>query len=141
MRAKEYLNYIRTLDTRIEEINKSISDLRSKATSIRSSGDYQKDMVQGSGYPEDEIARTVAKINEYELKCNKILDEYIDKKVEAIEIMGRMESGLYIKLLSLRYFEGLDWKSVAERLCFSIPHTYKLHGWALLEFQKAMDKR
>ena len=76
MRAKEYLNYIRTLDTRIEEINKSISDLRSKATSIRSSGDYQKDMVQGSGYPEDEIARTVAKINEYELKCNKILEYY-----------------------------------------------------------------
>lgn len=48
--------------------------------------------------------------------------------VDVIEAVGNLD---YIEVLTLRYIEGLDWKSIQHEMNYSRQHTTRLHQQAL----------
>ena len=139
MTAKEYLRNISVLDKKIKANLKHIDDLRARATSIGSSSNLETERVQGSGSKGDKIGYIVSKIDEYERIANETIDEYVASKNKAMSMIDKLDNGLYIEILSMRYFEEKSFEEIAVTLEKSYRHTTRLHGYALQEFQKIID--
>ena len=139
MTAKEYLRNISVLDKKIKANLKHIDDLRARATSIGSSGNLETERVQGGSSNPDKIGYILTEIDEYERIANETIDEYVASKNKAMSMIDKLDNGLYIEILSMRYFEEKSFEEIAVTLEKSYRHTTRLHGYALQEFQKIMD--
>lgn len=139
MTAKEYLRNISVLDEKIKANLKHIDDLRARATSIGSSSNLEAERVQGGSSNPDKVGNLVCKIDEYEREVNEIIDAYVDAKEEAMSMIDKLDNGLYIEILTMRYFEEKSFEEIAVTLEKSYRHTTRLHGYALQEFQKIID--
>ena len=138
MTAKEYLRNISVLDKKIKANLKHIDDLRARATSIGSSN-LEAERVQGGSSNPDKVGNLVCKIDECEREVNEIIDAYVDAKEEAMSVIDKLDNGLYIEILTMRYFEEKSFEEIAVTLEKSYRHTTRLHGYALQEFQKIID--
>ena len=139
MTAKEYLKQISVLNERINNSLNHIDDLRQKATTMGLSSSLGTERVQSSGSSNDKIGDLVLKIVEYEHMANQNIDEYIDKKNEAVELVNLLDNATYIEILKMRYFEQLSFEEIAVTINKCWRHTVRLHGYALQEFQKIID--
>lgn len=139
MTAKEYLRNISVLDKKIKANLKHIDDLRARATSIGSSSNLEAERVQGGSSNPDKVGNLVCKIDEYERIANETIDEYVASKNKAMSMIDKLDNGLYIEILSMRYFEEKSFEEIAVTLEKSYRHTTRLHGYALQEFQKIME--
>ena len=139
MTAKEYLRNISVLDEKIKANLKHIDDLRARATSIGSSSNLEAERVQGGSSNPDKVGNLVCKIDEYERIANETIDEYVASKNKAMSMIDKLDNGLYIEILSMRYFEEKSFEEIAVTLEKSYRHTTRLHGYALQEFQKIID--
>ena len=137
--AKEILNEIKCLDTKINLALKHIEDLREKMTSINStlSGGER---VQASRSDGDKILEIISKIEESEKEVNDLIDEYVDKKFYGLKLINSLDNETYIKILHLRYFENKSWNDISKKLNYTYRHTTKLHGWALVELDKKIGR-
>ena len=127
------------LDKKIKANLKHIDDLIARATSIGSSSNLEAERVQGGSSNPDKIGNLVCKIDEYEREVNEIIDAYVDAKAEAMSMIDKLDNGLYIEILTMRYFEEKSFEEIAVTLEKSYRHTTRLHGYALQEFQKIID--
>ena len=141
MTAKEYLKQISVLNERINNSLNHIDDLRQKATTMGLSSSLGTERVQSSGSSNDKIGDLVLKIVEYEHMANQNIDEYIDKKNEAVELVNLLDNATYIEILKMRYFEEATFEEIAVCIDKCWRHTIRLHGYALQEFQKELDKQ
>lgn len=139
MTAKEYLRNISVLDKKIKANLEHIDDLRARATSIGSSSNLEAERVQGGSSNPDKVGNLVCKIDEYEREVNEIIDAYVDAKAEAMSMIDKLDNGLYIEILTMRYFEDASFEEIAVTIDKSWRHTIRLHGYALQDFQKIMD--
>ena len=139
MTAKEYLKQISVLNERINNSLNHIDDLRQKATTMGLSSSLGTERVQSSGSSNDKIGDLVLKIVEYEHMANQNIDEYIDKKNEAVELINLLDNATYIEILTMRYFDQLSFEEIAVTINKCWRHTVRLHGYALQEFQKIID--
>ena len=139
MTAKEYLRNISVLDEKIKANLKHIDDLRARATSIGSSSNLEAERVQGGSSNPDKIGYILTEIDEYERIANETIDEYVASKNKAMSMIDKLDNGLYIEILTMRYFEEKSFEEIAVTLEKSYRHTTRLHGYALQEFQKIMD--
>lgn len=139
MTAKEYLRNISVLDKKIKANLKHIDDLRARVTSIGSSSNLEAERVQGGSSNPDKVGNLVCKIDEYERIANETIDEYVASKNKAMSMIDKLDNGLYIEILTMRYFEEKSFEEIAVTLEKSYRHTTRLHGYALREFQKIID--
>lgn len=139
MTAKEYLRNISVLDKKIKANLKHIDDLRARATSIGSSSNLEAERVQGGSSNPDKIGYILTEIDEYERIANETINEYVASKNKAMSMIDKLDNGLYIEILSMRYFEEKSFEEIAVTLEKSYRHTTRLHGYALQEFQKIID--
>lgn len=139
MTAKEYLRNISVLDKKIKANLNHLCDLRARATSIGSSSNLEAERVQGGSSNPDKVGNLVCKIDEYERIANETIDEYVASKNKAMSMIDKLGNGLYIEILTMRYFEEKSFEEIAVTLEKSYRHTTRLHGYALQEFQKIID--
>lgn len=140
MTAKEYLKNISVLNKKIKASLKYIEDLKTMANNIGSSN-IENERVQGSGGNYDKVGNLVCKIDEYEKLANKFIDNYLDTKNEAMAMIDELDNSLYIEILTMRYFEDATFEEIAVASGKSYRHVTRLHGYALQEFQKIVDKK
>ena len=141
MNAKEYLNNIKTINTKINILLEHLEDLKAQAITVGSSGNLQTDRVQSSLNTKDKLGDIVAKIGDMEAEINKEIDIYVDEKHRAIKLVASMDNPIYIQVLNLRYLNNKTLEEIAVSIGFSWRHTVRLHGYALQEFQKLLDKK
>ena len=141
MDAKEYLNNIKTINTKINILLEHLEDLKAQAITVGSSGNLQTDRVQSSLNTKDKLGDIVAKIGDLEAEINKEIDIYVDEKHSAIKLVASMDNPIYIQVLNLRYLNNKSFEEIAVNIGFSWRHTIRLHGYALQEFQKLLDKK
>lgn len=141
MNAKEYLNNIKTINTKINILLEHLEDLKAQAITVGSSGNLQTDRVQSSLNTKDKLGDIVAKIGDLEAEINKEIDIYVDEKHRAIKLVASMDNPIYIQVLNLRYLNNKSFEEIAVNIGFSWRHTIRLHGYALQEFQKLLDKK
>ena len=135
MRAKEYLQQLRRLDTVIDQKIKELDDLKVKSTCI-GGFDYSKERVQTSPSGDAPYVRTVSRIVDLNEEINREIDDFVDRKHKIINQIQGLDNPNYIKLLFKRYVEFKKFEEIAFELDFTYQYTIALHGYALKEFEK-----
>ena len=133
MRAKNYLTEIRKLDRKIANKQMELESLKALVTSITPT---LKEVNVQSGGSQDRLGDTMAKILDLQNEINRDIDKYVDRKLEAIRLINKLEDDVSINILIQRYVNYKRWDEIAESLHYTRQGIFKKHGQALLDFEK-----
>lgn len=136
MKAKAYLQEIKRLDKKIENKQMEIASLYDLIQSV--TVPVKEVNVQSNG-EQDKLGSGVSRIVDLQNEINADIDRYIDRKLEAIRLINRLENDDYINILVRRYVNYEEWQTIADNLHYTRQWIDKLHGRALLEFQKLIE--
>ena len=136
--AKAYLMRYRALLISLESAKRSTQELRDSLTSI--SAPLKDDPIKGSGVS-DRMADTMARIVDAEAIFADTVEEIKVVLREIMEAIGSVPDDMQKAVLMLRYVEGLDWISVAERVYLSEARAYLIHSRALIAVNEWLKKR
>ncbi len=135
MNAKEYLEYVRSLDIRLRMKDSQISQLQRDICCIRAL-DYTKDRISG-GSPVD-ISDKIARLDELIREANDEWDELIEMREQAKTLISKLESATQQEVLTKRYIQNKRWEQIAVELNITWRHTFRIHRAALEEFSQKM---
>lgn len=135
MRAKEYLQQLRRLDTVIDQKIKELDDLKVKSTCI-GGFDYSKERVQTSPSGDAPYVRTVSRIVDLNEEINREIDDFVDLKHKIINQIQGLANTNHIKLLFKRYIEYKRLEVISVEMNYTYQYTKELHGHALQEFER-----
>ncbi len=134
--AKEYLNQVRNLETKMKILKEEINTLRELVVSTGAV--QQEERVMSSG-AQDRMAETICKINEKEEEWNQLMREFALTRAEVIISIQRLNNSDYEQILYKRYCQSKKWEEIALELNYSYQWVCKLHGRALLEIEKIIN--
>nr|DAD63278.1 MAG TPA: Protein of unknown function (DUF1492) [Caudoviricetes sp.] len=135
MTAKEYLEYVRSLEVRLRMKDSRISQLQRDICCIRAL-DYTKDRISG-GSPVD-ISDKIARLDELIREANDEWDELIAERERAKTIIAKLESATQQEVLTKRYIQNKRWEQIAVEMNITWRHTFRIHRAALEEFSQKM---
>ena len=134
--AKEYLNQVRNLETKMKILKEEIDTLRELVVSTGAV--QQQERVMSSG-AQDRMAETICKINEKEEEWNELMREFALTRAEVIISIQKLNNSDYEQILYKRYCQSKKWEEIALELNYSYQWVCKLHGRALLEIEKIIN--
>lgn len=135
MRAKEYLQQLRRLDTVIDQKIKELDDLKVKSTCI-GGFDYSKERVQTSPSGDAPYVRTVSRMIDLNEEINRDIDDFVDRKHKIINQIQGLANAKHINLLFKRYVEYKRLEVISVEMNYTYQYTKELHGYALQEFER-----
>src|SRR5690606_17606745 len=138
MNAKQYLRRIRFLDKTISAKLEQIEILHAQATKITAV--LSNTPKAESSEEQDKLAATVAKIVDLKKTLKEELEEYISLKAEAIRLINSMPDSRHRLVLMHRYINGHTWEQIAVCMHYTYQWVHCLHGKALREFEKVMER-
>ena len=136
--AKAYLQRYRAARTRQQSLLRAVADLRESLTGTTQA--LRPDPVTGSG-PTDRMAAVVAEIADMEAAMADALAEVNQALRDTLAAIDAVPDETQRAVLTLRYVEGLDWLTIAERIYLSEARAYVIHGRALVAVNEWMKKR
>lgn len=136
MKAKEYLQQLKCLDTLIDQKIKELDELRSMSTV--GAVDYSTERVQSSHSQDAPFVRIVHKIIELEQEINSEIDTFVDKKHRIINQIQKLKNPDYISLLFKRYVEFKKFETIAIEMNYTYQYILNMHGYALKSFEEIM---
>ena len=134
--AKEYLNQVRNLETKMKILKEEIDTLREMVVSTGAV--QQQERVMSSG-AQDRMAETICKINEKEEEWNELMREFALTRAEVIISIQKLNNSDYEQILYKRYCQSKKWEEIALELNYSYQWVCTLHGRALLEIEKIIN--
>lgn len=135
MTAKEYLEYVRSLEVRLRMKEERIAQLQHDICSLQAL-DYAKDKITG-GSPID-VSDKIARLDELIRDTNREWDELIEMREQAKALIARLESATQQEVLTKRYIQNKRWEQIAVELNITWRHTFRIHRAALKEFSQKM---
>ena len=136
MTAKEYLRQLKTLDNMINA--KLLEKERMRALATKGTSNLEE-RVQDSG--SGGIENTIIKITELERQINADIDKLVDLKTEASQLIDSIEDSNYKTVLSMYYVSNVTFEQMAEYMNYSVAGIFKIHGYALREFNEIFQKK
>ena len=136
MTAKEYLQQLFWIDKEIEEKQKELAELRTKAESV---GSQEITGMPKAGNGKDKISAIVVKIVDLQAHINLKIDQLIDWKAvvtRQIEGMKNPKSRVVLSARYLRRKEERKWEQIAKDLNYEESYLLRLHRKALKEFER-----
>lgn len=135
--ARAFLRRYRALVIQRDSLQRSIEAAYDRAYSCTQR--LKPIRVTGGGSVYDRMAEDVARISD-ETEQLKAAKERAEKALaEIMSAIQAVPDEMQKTVLMLRYVEGLDWISIAERIGYEISNTYILHGRALWSVRKWME--
>ena len=138
MTTKEYLWQIKDMKRRVAEKQSEIDSMRNMLTSISVRTDDER--VQSSSDP-DKIGSMISDILDRESELKVLVEAFLRKEKEISEQIDGMENSRQREILHWRYVECLPLEKVAVNYMeISFRHATRIHGQALIEFEKKFGK-
>lgn len=123
-------------DRRIKMLQREKGDLRDTLYSLgRSPSDLTHDRVQASSDP-DKMLSLISKIDRKEAEITKRIDELVDMKTVISNQIQKLGDTKYTEVLHSRYVMCSKWEDIAAQMGKTERWVLRLHGRALLEFEK-----
>ncbi len=136
MKAKDYLLQVSKIDKLIA--NKLIEKEQWLIIAQGTSGTAEGERVQSSGN-QQKMADSVCKMIEIDEEINKYIDKLIDIKQDVIHTIEQLQPIEY-DILHIVYIQFKDFNDVATKYNKSIKWVNRIHGRALANVQKVIDK-
>ena len=131
MTAKEYLRQLKTLDNMVNA--KLLEKERIQALTTRVSVGSSERVQSGGGGGFENV---VIRLGELKDEINADVDELYDLKIEAGELISRIEDKNLQVILSMYYISNSTFEQVAENTGMSSRWVRKLHGKAIKKFEE-----
>jgi hypothetical protein len=131
--AKEYLKQVETLDAKIQQKKIELDSLKGNAIGL-GAFDYSKEKVQTSA--SESISGKIAKYVDFERELQEDIVRFAELKHRVINQIHSLNNPIYMKILFKKYIEYKGLKEISEELGYSYDHIRRVHGWALLDFQR-----
>ena len=131
--AKQYLDQLRVIDTKINQKMEELADLMTAATSTGAI-DYSKDRVQTS--PQNAQENRICKYVDLDAEINKEIDEFVDIKHRVTKEIQELNVDYYIKILFKVYVQYKTVKDAANEIGLSYQYVRDLHKKALKTFEE-----
>lgn len=131
--AKEYLKQVETLDTKIQQKKIELDSLKDNAIGL-GAFDYAKEKVQTSA--SESMSGKVAKYVDLENEIHEDIERFTELRHKVIGQIHMLDDPKYINVLFEKYIEYKGLKEISEELGYSYDHIRRVHGWALLDFQR-----
>ena len=135
MRAKEYLQQLRRLDTVIDQKIKELDDLKVKSTCI-GGFDYSKERVQTSPSSDAPYVKTVSRMIDLNEEINRDIDDFVDRKHKIINEIQSLENTKHIQILFKKYVEYKTFEQISVEMNYTYQYIVLLHGYALKGFSQ-----
>lgn len=135
MNAKEYLEYVRSLEVRLRMKEERIAQLQHDICSLQAL-DYAKDKITG-GSPID-VSDKIARLDELIREANEEWDELIEMREQAKTLIAKLESATQQEVLTKRYIQNKRWEQIAVEMNITWRHTFRIHRAALDGFSQKM---
>ena len=131
--AKTFLRSYRAQLIRVDALRRAIDEAMERATDI--SVQLKPIMVQSNGV-HDRMAEDVCKAAD----ASSILIDELKKATAALNdvaiAIASVPDEMEKTVLTMRYIEGLDWITIAERIHYEERQTFIIHGRGLLAVNK-----
>ena len=137
--AKTYLRRYRALVIQQESLQRAINAAYDRAVSCTVR--LKPIHVTGGGGVYDRMAEDVSRIADETEKLRDAKAKVDAALGEILTAINAVPDEMQKTVLILRYVEGLDWISLADRIGYEISNTYILHGRALWAVRKWMEER
>lgn len=131
--AREYLDQLRVIDTKINQKMEELADLMTAATSTGAI-DYSKDRVQTS--PQNAQENRICKYVDLDAEINREIDEFVDIKHRVTKEIQELNVDYYIKILFKVYVQYKTVKDAANEIGLSYQYVRDLHKKALEAFEE-----
>lgn len=131
--AKQYLDQLRVIDTKINQKMEELADLMTAATSTGAI-DYSKDRVQTS--PQNAQENRICKYVDLDAEINREIDEFVDIKHRVTKEIQELNVDYYIKILFKVYVQYKTVKGAANEIGLSYQYVRNLHKKALKAFEE-----
>ena len=139
MNVKDYLSKVKLYDNIINTIILERDELRSKAekctSAISSAGKCKY------GNTNDIMAEYAAKLADSEGELNKAILSYLEYKRDVNRNLEKLTNPTYYSLLHLHYIQYKKFTDIADVLNYNMQSLLNMHGKALKEFSKVLDKK
>ena len=123
-------------------LNAEINALQEEHDSIKGafikSTDYTTERVDSSKTNPNEMK--LIRLTEKSALIDEKIDELVTLKIKASELFDLIDNQKFRIILREHYINGKDLKEIADILHYGERHTQRLHGYALLEFEKVYNK-
>lgn len=136
MDAKGYLESYRLIQTRINVLMAEVERLRAEAESVSINLDG---MPRGTA-TDDKLSRLVAEMADLESTLTDELSSLYIRRMKIITMLGLLKNHKHQLLLQKRYIDCKSWEHIAVEMDISWRYCYMLHGSALAEFEKILEK-
>lgn len=131
--AKQYLDQLRVIDTKINQKMEELADLMTAATSTGAI-DYSKDRAQTSSQNAQE--NRICKYVDLDAEINREIDEFVDIKHRVTKEIQELNVDYYIKILFKVYVQYKTVKDAANEIGLSYQYVRDLHKKALEAFEE-----
>lgn len=131
--AKQYLDQLWVIDTKINQKMEELADLMTAATSTGAI-DYSKDRVQTS--PQNAQENRICRYVDLDAEINREIDEFVDIKHRVTKEIQELNVDYYIKILFKVYVQYKTVKDAANEIGLSYQYVRDLHKKALKAFEE-----
>lgn len=135
MKAKEYLEGIKKLDNIINSLIAEYESIKDMTTKITASTEGERVLSSGS---QQKMADMVAKMVDFQDNINSKVEQYINMRMNILEVLDLLENADYIAVLYKRYYEYKKWEQIACEMGIGWRGTLKLHGRALAALENIL---
>ena len=136
--AKRFLRGYKALILRRDSLLREIERLRESITGTTVA--LKEDVVSGGG-ASDRMGATVAQIVDAEEALKPVLAEITKSVGEIMAAIDSVPDEMQKTVLTLRYIEGKSWEDIQELISYERTQTLVIHGKALIEVNKWLEKR
>lgn len=134
MNKKEYLKQGLRLKKEISHNEDMLQALKSNLDGLQAIKLSEK--VQGGTIKDDSaMIERMDKIIELEKKIKLEKCQLTDLRNEILEKLRSIKNSDEKILMESRYYLLMSWEEIADKLCYSLSHTYTIHGRALKNFE------
>lgn len=126
--TKEFLNQPKKLDLLIK--NKLIEKQQWRDLALGITANMEGERVQSSG-SQQKMADAIVKCIDMEAEIDRLVDRFIDKKREVVQVIEQVESPIEYDLLHRHYIQYHTLQEVAD-------HYGKEYGWATTTHGRAL---
>lgn len=133
MGAKEYLEQLKTWNTKINQKQVELEELRFRSTSL--SQRHGQERVQTSG-DRDRVGNMAGRIVDLDREIKEEIESFYDRRHIVINQIQGLGVDNYMQILFKKYVEQKELCIIAEEMEKSYPYTLEIHKKALLAFEK-----
>ena len=135
MTAREYLQTVRDRRERIKVLLEEIEQLRTDAESVSINLDG---MPRNNG--QSSFEKLAIQLAEAETQLTDEMSGLWSETMKAHRLIGQVSNSQRQQILTKRYLKNQRWEEIAYEMHFSWQHCFRVHGLALAELDKILER-